>query len=142
MIIESRAKLISIADFQAIEPQGPSAFLWLFVIQDKYRLRSNLVLATLLGIDSAEFGLPYQVDSARYCLSVRPTHNSVLFSSELLDLVIVHQGNDYITFFVPCFNIAVGFSSLLQGIALINDGFNDACLNQLFDANQIFTIFR
>jgi len=50
-------------------------------------------------------------------------------------LVIMFQSYDYISLFVPFFNITMSLGSLFQGIASIYDRFNLPCLNKLFEEN-------
>ncbi len=48
--------------------------------------------------------------------------------------------NDDIANFAACFDIAMGFGRLFQRIAAIDDWFDHACFNEIFQENQVFGI--
>jgi len=56
-------------------------------------------------------------------------------TSALLGFVIMSHSYDYISLFVPFFDIPVSLGSLFQRIASINDRFYLPRLNQLFEEN-------
>ena len=65
----------------------------------------------------------------------RSTTIGVFECSALLGFVSMVHRDDYISLFVPFFNITVSLGSLFQRIASIYDRFYLPCLNKLFEEN-------
>ena len=60
--------------------------------------------------------------------------------SALLGFAVVSHSDDYISLFVPCFDIPVSLDNLFQRIASIYDRFDLPRLNKLFEENQMFSL--
>ena len=67
--------------------------------------------------------------------------NKIVAFTALLGLAALFHSDDYIALFVSCIDIPVGFGSLFQRIASIDDGVYLSRLNQLCEELDVLRVF-